>query len=139
MKIQASAEDYLEAILVLSKQIGKVRSVDLAKHMGFSKPTISIAVKQFRDNGYITIDSERNLHLTEKGAEIAQDIHEMHTLLSNVLIALGVSEETALADACKIEHTISSETFECIKNAYERYCIAIKNKSIPLYSETTLK
>jgi len=120
MKIQASAEDYLEAIFVLSKQIGKVRSIDLAKHMGFAKPTISIAVKQFRDNGYITIDGERNIHLTEKGAEIAHGIHERHMVLSKVLMAIGVSEETAMADACKIEHNISVETFECVKKFYEK-------------------
>ena len=120
MKIQASAEDYLEAILVLSKQNGKVRSVDIAKHMGFSKPTISIIMKQFRDNGYIIIDAERNIHLTEKGADIATQVHERHTVLTGVLIAIGVSEETAKADACKIEHNISAETFECIKQFYEK-------------------
>jgi len=120
LKIQASAEDYLEAILVLSKQNGKVRSVDIAKHMGFSKPTISIIMKQFRDNGYIIIDAERNIHLTEKGADIATQVHERHTVLTGVLIAIGVSEETAKADACKIEHNISAETFECIKQFYEK-------------------
>jgi len=119
MKIQASAEDYLEAILVLTKQNGKVRSVDVANHMGFSKPTISIIMKQFRDNGYITLDNHRNIHLTEKGAEIAQGIHERHTVLSNLLIAIGVDKETAISDACKIEHNISEKTFECIKAFYE--------------------
>jgi len=119
MKIQASAEDYLESILVLSKQNGKVRSIDIAKHMGFSKPTISIIMKQFRDNGYITVDNDRNIYLTEKGAEIAQGVHERHMVLSKVLIAIGVNEETALADACKIEHNISEETFSCIKAFYE--------------------
>ncbi|MCL2286546.1 MAG: metal-dependent transcriptional regulator [Firmicutes bacterium] len=120
MKIQASAEDYLETIYVLTKQNGKVRSVDIANHMGFSKPTISIIMKQFRDNGYITLDSSRNIHLTEKGTKIAQGIHERHMLLSNILIAIGVDKETAIADACKIEHNISEKTFECIKAFYEK-------------------
>lgn len=124
MKIQASAEDYLEAILVLSKQNGKVRSVDIAKHMGFSKPTISIIMKQFRDNGYITIDAERGIHLTEKGADIAVQVHERHMVLTGLLMAIGVDEETAKADACKIEHNISVETFECIKQFYDK----IKNQ-----------
>jgi len=120
MKIQASAEDYLEAILVLTKQNGKVRAIDIANHMGFSKPTISIIMKQFRSNGYITLDDERNIHLTEKGAKIAVEIHERHTVLSNVLIAIGVDKETAFTDACKIEHNISEKTFECIKMFYDK-------------------
>jgi len=120
VKIQASAEDYLESILVLSKKNGKVRSIDIAKHMGFSKPTISIIMKQFRDNGYIVIDEDRNIHLTDKGAEIATGIHERHMLLSKVLAAIGVDEETAMADACKIEHNISEKTFLCIKAFFEK-------------------
>ena len=120
MKIQASAEDYLEAILVLGRKNGKVRSVDIANHMNFAKPTISIIMKQFRDNGYVTFDSDRNIHLTEKGAEIAIRIHERHTILSKILMAIGVDENIAYADACKIEHNISETTFECIKNFYEQ-------------------
>ena len=120
MKIQASAEDYLEAILVLNEKNGKVRSIDLANHMKFAKPTISIAIKQFRDNGYVTLDNDRNIHLTEKGAEIANRIHERHMLLSQVLMAIGVDEETAYEDACKVEHNISEKTFECIKTFFEK-------------------
>ena len=120
MKIQASAEDYLEAILVLEQQLGRVRSVDVANHMNFAKPTISIIMRQFRDNGYVTFDHERNIHLTEKGLEIAKRIHERHTLLANVLIAIGVDEKTAYEDACKIEHNLSEVTFKCIKEFYER-------------------
>jgi len=119
MKILASAEDYLEAILVLQKKQGKVRSVDIANHMNFAKPTISIQMKQFRDNGYITFDVERNIHLTEKGEEIATRIHERHMLLVKVLMAIGVEEEQALEDACKIEHNISEMTFECIQKFYD--------------------
>ena len=120
MKIKASAEDYLEAILVLTKELGKVRSIDVARHMGFSKPTISIIMKQFRDNGYITLDDERHIYLTEKGAAIAEAIHERHTVLSNLLMAIGVDKETAYADACKMEHSMSEQTFECIKVYYEK-------------------
>jgi len=123
MEIKASAEDYLEAIWVLTEQIGKVRATDLAAHMGFAKPTISIIVKKFRDNGYITIEDERYITLTEKGSEIAKRIHERHTLLSKVLMAIGVSEKQAFEDACKIEHAISDETFEYIQRYYESHFI----------------
>jgi len=115
MEIRASAEDYLETILVLKQKNGKVRSIDIANHMHFAKPTISIKMKQFRDNGYITIDGEKCIHLTEKGNEIANRIHERHTILTKVLIAIGVGEQQAYDDACKIEHNISDETFDCIK------------------------
>ena len=120
MKIQASAEDYLEAILVLTKELGKVRAIDVARHMGYSKPTISIIMKQFRDNGYITLDDERHIYLTEKGADIAEAIHERHIVLSNLLVAIGVDEKTAFADACKMEHNMSEQTFGCIKAYYEK-------------------
>ena len=122
MKIQASAENYLEAILVLSKKNSNVRAVDIAQHMNFSKPTISIAMKQFRDNGYIHIDSNRHISLTEKGAEIANRTHERHDLIANLLIMIGVDEEIALSDACKIEHCISEKSFECLKAYYDRRC-----------------
>ena len=115
MKIQASAENYLEAILVLSKKKSNVRAVDIAQHMNFSKPTISIAMRQFRDNGYINIDSNRHISLTEKGAEIANRTHERHNLIADLLIRIGVDEETAFTDACKIEHCISEKSFECLK------------------------
>jgi len=119
MEIGASAEDYLETILVLQKKNGMVRSIDIANHMSFSKPTISIQMKRFSENGYITFDENRNIHLTEKGNEIALRIHARHTLLVDVLIAIGVNEEQAYEDACKIEHNISQETFECIKKFYK--------------------
>ena len=120
MKIQASAEDYLEAILVLTQKNGKVRSVDIANHMNYAKPTISIIMKQFRDNDYVTFDSDRNIHLTSKGEEIAKRIHERHKLLSAFLMAIGVSQDVAYADACKIEHVISEESLCCIKNFYNK-------------------
>ncbi|MCL2361887.1 MAG: metal-dependent transcriptional regulator [Defluviitaleaceae bacterium] len=119
MKIQTSAEDYLEAILVLSQKKGKVRSVDIAQHMSYSKPTISIMMKQFRENGYIEIDQDRNINLTDKGTEIAQRTYERHMLFAKFLIDIGVDEETAYADACKIEHSISEVSFERFRDFYD--------------------
>jgi len=119
MKIQASAEDYLEAILVLSQKKGKVRSVDIAQHMKYSKPTISIIMKQFRDNGYINIDPDRNITLTDKGKKIAQRTYERHMLFAKFFIDIGVDEKTAYNDACKIEHSISEESFERFRDFYD--------------------
>ena len=121
MKIQASAEDYLECILVLSQKKDKVRSVDIAQHLGFAKPTISIIMKQFRENGYIEIDADRCIYLTPKGEAIAKSTYERHMLLANFLIEIGVDEETAYADACKIEHNISETSFQKLKAFYEKY------------------
>jgi len=120
MKIQTSAENYLEAILLLSKKMSNVRAVDIAQYMGFSKPTISIAMKQFRENGYINIDSNRYITLTEKGAEIANRMHERHMLIAKLLMMVGVDEETAYIDACEIEHCISDKSFECLKAFYNQ-------------------
>ena len=119
MKIQASAEDYLETILILGKENGRVRAVDIAHHMNFSKPTVSIIMKQFKENGYVEIGADRYIQLTEKGAKIAKRTYERHLLITKVLVAIGVDKETALADACKIEHNLSDTSFECIKNFYE--------------------
>ena len=121
MKIKASAEDYLESILVLSKKKDKVRSVDIAQYMGFSKPTISIIMKQFHENGYIAIAGDRTISLTEKGAEIATRTYERHMLFAKFLMDIGVNEEVAYADACKIEHGMSEESFERFKAFYEGY------------------
>ena len=115
MKIQESAENYLEAILVLSQKNGQVRSIDVAHYTGFSKPSISRAVGLLRDNGYLSIDQNGLLGLTDSGMEIATTIYERHTVLSRMLIHLGVSEDTAAADACRMEHVISDETFQAIK------------------------
>ena len=113
MKIHASGEDYLEAILILQKQMGEstVRSVDLARHMGFSKPSISHAVGVLRDGGFLTVDKDGFLHLTEEGREIAEKIYERHQFFTEQLIAAGVNETTAEQDACRIEHAISDESF----------------------------
>ncbi len=121
MKIQESAENYLEAIHVLTLQNGQVRSIDVAHYTGFSKPSISRAVGLLRDNGYVSIDQNGLLSLTEAGLKIAETIYERHTVLTDLLIKLGVSPETASEDACRIEHVISAETFEKLKEHVRKY------------------
>ena len=115
MKIKESAENYLESILVIKKQRGTVRSIDIANDLGVSKPSVSVAMKNFREEGYITVDENGYIDLTEKGLEIANRVYERHEIISEALIALGVSRETALDDSCKIEHVISEESFLKIK------------------------
>ena len=115
MQIRESAEDYLEAILVLSKQGGGVRSVDIASMLGVSKPSVSHAMKLLREDGYIAMGRYGTVTLLEKGEEIAVRIYERHQVLTKMLEGLGVSEEVAKADACKLEHDISDESFEKIK------------------------
>ncbi len=115
MRLQESGEMYLETILTLSKQMPNVRSIDISEHMGYSKPSVSRAVGLLKQGGYLATDKEGFLSLTEDGLRAAQRIFERHTLLSNWLIALGVSEATAMEDACKIEHVLSDESFEAIK------------------------
>ena len=119
MKIHASGEDYLEAILVLQKKMGMVRSIDLARHMGFSKPSISHAVSVLKNGGFLTVDDDGFLHLTAIGREIAEKIYERHQFFTEQLIAAGVDRETAEQDACRMEHVISQESFEHPKNAYK--------------------
>ena len=115
MKIQESVENYLEPILMLKEEKGAVRSIDIARRMDFSKPSISRAMSLLRENGYITMDKEGLIDLTASGMEIASRIYERHRLLSKWLVALGVSPETAAEDACRIEHDVSDETFQKIK------------------------
>ena len=114
MHIHESAENYLEAILALSKE-GPVRSIDVAQHLGFSKPSVSRAMSLLRENGYVIMDDTGHLVLTDAGREIAASIYERHTLLTQWLVQLGVPEEIAAEDACKIEHDLSPETFDAIK------------------------
>lgn len=121
MKIQESAENYLEAILVLKQRNGQVRSIDVAHYTGFSKPSISRAVGLLRDNGYVSIDQNGLLSLTEAGLKIAETIYERHTVLTDLLTKLGVSPETAAEDACRIEHVISAETFDKLKEHVRKY------------------
>ena len=115
MNFLESSEDYLEAILVLSKQQPNVRSIDVANKLNFSKPSVSIAMKKLIDKELITIDDKGYIHLLDKGSEIASRIYERHCILYEALKSVGVPEKLAYEDACKIEHDLSEETFECIK------------------------
>lgn len=115
MKILESAENYLEAILILRKEKGQVRAIDIVNYLGFSKPSVSIAMKQLETNGYIHRDADGHITLTEEGMEIADAIYERHALLTAFFVTIGVSEGTARDDACKMEHHISQETFEQLK------------------------
>ena len=115
MTINESVEDYLEAILILIDKNGLFRSIDVVHHMNYSKPSISRAMSRLRETGYITMDKEGWLELTDAGREIAERIYERHRLLTEWLTALGVDPEVAREDACRMEHDISAETFECIR------------------------
>ena len=115
MQIHESAENYLETIHILHLTHPAVRSIDIVNELGFSKPSVSVAMKKLRENGYIEVDDSGYITLTEIGKEIAEKMYERHTLLTNFLIRLGVSEKTAADDACRIEHIISAETFDKIK------------------------
>lgn len=123
MIIKESAENYLEAILMLKEKKGFVRSIDVANHLNFTKPSVSVAMKSFREDGYITVDDSRNISLTEKGKEIAEKVYERHEIIAKALEALGVDEETAYHDSCKIEHDISDITFEKLKNHLKQHYI----------------
>ena len=115
MSIHESGEMYLETIHVLLKKNGTVRSVDVSAHMGYSKPSVSRAVGLLKKGGYILVDKDGYITLTDAGVKVAEKIYERHTVLSNMLVALGVSKETAAEDACRLEHAISDESFEAIK------------------------
>lgn len=119
MKVKESAENYLETILVLSKSLNGVHAIDIAGELGYSKPSVSIAMKRLRENGYITIDEFQHISLTEQGLAIAERMYDRHRLLRELLVRLGVSEATAEHDACKIEHVLSEETFSCIQQFVE--------------------
>lgn len=121
MKMQESAENYLEMILMLRERIGQVRSIDIVNETGYTKPSISVAMKRLRENGYINMDAEGYITLIGDGLEIATRIYERHQTLAQFLTAIGVSEKTALADACKIEHHISDESYKFIKKHFEQF------------------
>lgn len=121
MKLHASGEDYLEAVLVLHKKMGMVRSVDLARHMGYSKPSISHAVGVLRKGGFLTMDTDGFLHLTDTGKKIAEEIYDRHQLFTQMLIDVGIDPVIAEQEACQMEHTISTESFEKIRNAHKKY------------------
>ena len=117
MKLYASGEDYLEAILVLKNKLGMVRSVDVARHLEVTKPSVCNAVATLRDGGFLTMDEGYFLHLTDVGREVAEQIYEKHRFFTDRLIAAGVDPATAERDACRIEHVISDESFERLKAA----------------------
>ena len=120
MKIHASGEDYLETILILHREMGMVRSVDVARHMDVSKPSVCHAVAVLQEGGFLIMDEDHFLHLTEVGKEIAGKIYERHRFFTDRLIEAGVDPKTAEADACRIEHVISDETFRRLKEKYQR-------------------
>lgn len=115
MKLLESAENYLETILVLQLKKGYVRSIDIASELQFSKPSVSIAMKKLRENGYINIDSAGHITLTDSGRDVAESVYGRHKVLCSYLMALGVDEENASRDACRIEHIVSEKTMECIR------------------------
>ena len=121
MRLQESGEMYLESIYVLSKKITNVRSVDISEYMGYSKPSVSRAVNLLKSGGYIVMDEDNFIRLTQSGLEIAQKIYERHTVLTAMLVRMGVSEATASEDACRMEHAISDETFEAMKRHVEGF------------------
>ncbi len=119
MKMQESGEDYLEAILILKQEKGLVRAIDVARQLDFSKPSVSRAVKLLREDGDLTVSADGSLELTEKGREIAERIYERHRLLTLWFTELGVSPEQAVKDACRVEHDVSVETFEKLKEHFQ--------------------
>ncbi len=121
MIIKESAENYLETILMLKNKNGHVRSIDVATELGVTKPSVSVAMKNFREEGYIVTDENGGILLTEKGMSIAERVYERHRVIAKALIALGVEEKIAYEDSCRIEHDISEQTFEKIKEHLEKY------------------
>lgn len=120
MNLQESGQMYLETILILTEENPHVRSIDVCEHMGFSKPSVSRAIGILKNGGYITVDKDGYITLTDAGREVAQKIYDRHSVLTEFLTSLGVDEEIASADACKIEHHISDESFEAIKRAIQK-------------------
>lgn len=118
VRIKESAENYLEAILAIGKEKGFVRSIDVANELGVSKPSVSVAMKNFRNDGYINVDDDGYISLTEKGKQVAERVYERHQLIAKVLMHLGVDKETAFEDSCKIEHDLSDKSFQKIKEFF---------------------
>ena len=121
MNLQESGQMYLETIYILTREKSNVRSIDVCEYMGYSKPSVSRAVGLLKKGGFLTVDSDGYLALTEEGIEVAEKMYERHKILSQMLVRLGVSEEAAVEDACKMEHVISDESFEAIKRHIKEY------------------
>ena len=120
MAVSVAIENYLETIYILSQQQNEVHAIDICTYLSYSRPTVSIVLRQMRENGLVTVNEDNHIHLTDEGLAIASRIYERHTVLSDMLMSLGVKQETALRDACKIEHDLSDETFEAIKRHARR-------------------
>ncbi|MBR1630142.1 MAG: metal-dependent transcriptional regulator [Lachnospiraceae bacterium] len=118
MKMQESAQDYLESILILSQSKELVRATDICHYFGYARPTVSVFLKQLKENGYVEIDSQKNITLTESGAEIANDMYERHLFLTKFFTDIGVPEDIAAKDACRVEHYVSKETFAAMKDHF---------------------
>ena len=121
MAITEAVENYLETILILSKQQPDIHAIDICSYMGYSRPTVSIILKKMKDDGLVNVDGDNHITLTDSGRQVAESTYERHTVISELLMMLGVQKDTALADACKIEHDISPETFEALKQHYNRF------------------
>ena len=123
-----SAEDYMETILILSRSIPAVRSIDIVRETGYSKPSVSVAMKNLRQKEYIVMDADGYITMTDAGRLIAERTYERHTVLTNLLVSLGVPEDTAAEDACKVEHVISDETFNALKEHGQKYGKRVETK-----------
>ena len=121
MAVSEAIQNYLETIYILSLKQNEVHAVDICNHLSYSRPTVSIVLRQMRENGLVTVDDLNHIHLTEEGMQIATSLYERHTVISELFISLGVSRETALEDACKIEHDLSDETFAALKRHLVQY------------------
>lgn len=121
MAVSEAIENYLETIYILSQQQNEVHAIDICSYLSYSRPTVSIVLRQMREHGLVTVNEENHIFLTEEGLKIARHMYERHELLTNMLVMLGVSRETAQHDACKIEHDLSDETFDAIKRHMEAY------------------
>ena len=121
MAVSEAIENYLETIYILSQQQNEVHAIDICSYLSYSRPTVSIVLRQMRERGLVTVNEDNHIYLTEEGLRVATHIYERHEVLTRLLMALGVSRETALHDACKIEHDLSDETFEALKRHAETY------------------
>ena len=125
MAVSEAIENYLETIYILSKQQSEVHAIDICTYLSYSRPTVSVVLRQMRENGLVTVNEDNHIFLTDEGLCIASRVYERHELLTSMLMMLGVSRETALHDACKIEHDLSDETFEAIKLHLHRHNVKL--------------
>ena len=121
MEVSEATQNYLETIHILSIKKNEVHAVDICNHLNYSRPTVSIVLRQMRENGLVTVDDLNHIHLTEEGLRIATSLYERHNVITEIFMRLGVSRETAMEDACKIEHDLSEETFAALKAHLIRY------------------